>query len=108
MEFLELIRVAESAPQVLATLAAYADSLREASALPQWWLESPLENTRQAQERTLELFAMVHAASLRLDNRRCAEAKAALRVFACAVARLSPGGRPHLVRFRRAAPAPTA
>jgi hypothetical protein len=93
MEFLELIRVADSAPQVLAALAAYADSLREASVLPQWWLEAPLENTRHVQERTLELFAMVHAASLRLDNRRRAEAKAALRVFACAVARLAPRRR---------------
>jgi hypothetical protein len=92
MEFPDLIRVAESAPQVLATLAAYADGLREASVLPQWWLEAPLENARHAQERTLELFAIVNAASLRLDNRRCAEAKAALRVFACAVARLGANG----------------
>jgi hypothetical protein len=92
MELLELIQLADSAPQVMALLGSYVDSLREMTVLPEWWLQLPLDSPEQARQSMLALMGVVHAASRQLDHRRCAAAKQALHVFAAAVWKLRPRG----------------
>lgn len=90
MEILNLIQLADSAPQVLSLLAGYVHSLRGAGALPEWWLALPLENPDQARQSVFALMGLVHGASRRLDHGACASAKHALGVFAVALSKLEP------------------
>lgn len=94
MELLDLIRLADSAPQVMSLLASYVETLRGAAALPAWWHALPLESPDHVQQRMLALLGLVHTASRRLDDRACARAKQALHVFAFAAWKLrGAGGR---------------
>jgi hypothetical protein len=93
VELLDLIQIADSAPQVMTLLATYVESLRGATALPDWWLQLPLDSPDHAQQRMLALLGLVHSASRGLDHRCCAAAKEALHVFAVAVWKLKPGAR---------------
>lgn len=92
MELMDLIQMAGSAADVLAHLRAYCDTLADAAALPQWWLQLPLENAEHAQERMVALVAIVNGASRQLDERRRNAGKQALQVFAIGVWKLRPRG----------------
>jgi hypothetical protein len=93
MEILNLIQLADTAPQIMSLLAGYVESLRGAGALPEWWFALPLENTDQARQSVFALMGLVHGASRRLDDGVCATAKQALGVFAVALSRIDPAGR---------------
>ena len=93
MEILNLIQVADSAPQVMAILAGYVESLRGAGTLPEWWFSLPLESPDQARQSVFALMGLVHGASRRLDHCACTSAKQALGVFAVALSKLDPGAK---------------
>jgi hypothetical protein len=93
LELLDLIRIADSPQQVMDLLRAYADTLREAMTLPDWWLQLPLDQPDHARRRLLGLMAIVNAASRRLDYVRCVPAKQALHVFAIGVWKLKSAGK---------------
>jgi len=88
MDIVELIRNANSAPEVLAALSAYVESLRSVAAIPEWCLRLPLEGEADVAKRTVALFTVVSLASQNLRHRDCNIAKRALRVFGTAAARL--------------------
>jgi len=88
MDVLELIRNAQSGPEVLAALSAYVASLRSAAVIPAWCLRLPLEGEADVAKRTAALFTVVSLASQNLRHRDCDLAKRALRVFAAAASRL--------------------
>lgn len=89
MEIIELIRSAGSQAEVLRALSAYAHTLRDIAALPDWFLQ-PLQGEADVRERIAALFAVVNLTSQHLRDADCNAAKRALRVFAAALARLNP------------------
>lgn len=88
MDILELIRNADSAPEVIAALSTYVESLRNVAAVPDWCLRLPLEGEADLVERMAALFAVVNSTSQHHLDRECNIAKRALRVFASAAWRL--------------------
>lgn len=102
VDAIELIRLADSADEVMRVLLAYGqpgDALRDAAALPQWWLQLPLADAGHALKRLFALEAIVNAASQQLDERRRRAGKRALQVFAAGVWKLNrltrQGVQPH-------------
>jgi len=94
MDFIELIRTADSAPEVLAALSIYVESLRGIAAIPEWCLRLPLQGADDVGERMLAMIALVSLASQNLRDRECRIAKEALRVFAAAAWRLRRNAGP--------------
>jgi hypothetical protein len=90
MDVLELIRNADSAPEVLSALSVYVESLRNVSAIPDECLRLPLEGQADVSQRMIALVAVVNLTSQNLRYRDCNTAKHALRVFAAATWRLRP------------------
>jgi hypothetical protein len=88
MDIVEMIRTANSAPEVISALSAYVESLRNVAAIPEWCLRLPLEGEADVVERTVALFTVVSLASQNLRHHDCNIAKRALRVFGTAVSRL--------------------
>jgi hypothetical protein len=93
MEIIELIRSAGSSSEVLTALSAYASSLRDIAALPDWFLQ-PLQGEADVLERMAVLYAVVNVSSQHLRDADCNAAKRALRVFGAALARLKPRAAP--------------
>ncbi len=91
MNAIELIRNANNAPEVLAALSAYVETLRNVAAIPDWCLRLPLQGADDVAQRTLALVTVVNVTSRNLLDRECNIAKYALRVFAAAAARLRAG-----------------
>ncbi len=92
MEFLDLIRIADSAQDVLQVLGSYVESLQNVDVIPDWCLRGPIDGEYEVRRRTAALLAVVDAASLRLDDRGCLVAKQALNVFAAAAGQLRGNG----------------
>jgi hypothetical protein len=90
MDPLELIRNANSAPEVLSALAVYVESLRNVSAIPDWCLRLPLQDETDVAARMLALITVVNLTSQHLRDQECNVAKRALQVFAAATWRLRP------------------
>jgi hypothetical protein len=88
MDIFELIRNAQSAPEVLSALSTYVESLRSVAVIPEWCLRLPLEGEDDVAQRAAALFAVVSLASQNLRHHDCDLAKRALRVFAVAASRL--------------------
>jgi hypothetical protein len=88
MDILELIRNAQSGPEVLSALSVYVESLRNVAVIPEWCLRLPLEGEDDVAQRTAALFAVVSLASQNLRHHDCNLAKRALRVFGAAASRL--------------------
>lgn len=88
MDIAELIRNANSAPEVLAALSVYVESLRNVSVIPEWCLRLPLQGEDDVGQRMMALIAVVNLTSQNLRDRDCNLAKQALRVFAAATWRL--------------------
>ena len=88
MDVFELIRNAQSTPEVLSALSSYVESLRNVAVIPDWCLRLPLKGEDDVAQRTAALFAVVSLASQNLRHRDCDLAKRALRVFAVAASRL--------------------
>lgn len=88
MDIVELIRNADSAPEILAALSVYVESLRNVAVIPDWCLRLPLRGEADVAQRMTELIVVVNLTSQNLLNRECAIAKQALRVFAVASWRL--------------------
>ncbi|HTP62843.1 MAG TPA: hypothetical protein VMJ14_12250 [Burkholderiales bacterium] len=93
MDITELIRNANSAPEVLSALSVYIESLRHASVIPDWCLQLPLEGEADVKQRMLALVTVVNLTSQNLRDRDCNIAKQALQVFAAATWRLRPRSR---------------
>jgi len=89
MELLDLIQLADSAQDVMALLQTYVATLSDAAALPQWWLQLPLDHPDHARRRLAGLVTIVNISSRQLDARRCAAGKQALHVFAFGVWKLA-------------------
>lgn len=87
---MELIRNANSAPEVLAALSVYVESLRDTTAIPDWCRKLPLQGEADVRERMTALFAVVNLTSQHLLDRECNAAKRVLGVFATAIERLGP------------------
>ena len=92
MELMDLIQMAVSAQDVLEHLRAYGETLRAAAALPEWWLQLPLDSPEDARQRMAGLVVIVNAASRRLDDKRCLAGKQALHVYAISVWKLNSRG----------------
>lgn len=88
MDIFELIRNAQSGPEVLSALSVYVESLRNVPVIPEWCLRLPLEGEDDVAQRTAALFAVVSLASQNLRHQDCNHAKRALRVFGAAASRL--------------------
>ena len=88
MDILELIRNAQSGPEVLSALSVYVESLRHVAAIPEDCLRLPLEGEKDVAQRTAALFTVVSLASQNLRHDDCNIAKRALRVFGAAASRL--------------------
>ncbi len=88
MNAIELIRNADSAPEILAALSAYVETLRNVAVIPEWCLRLPLQGPDDVGQRMLALVAVVNATSRNLLDRECDIAKRALQVFAAATWRL--------------------
>jgi hypothetical protein len=88
MDIAELIRNANSAPEILSALAVYVDSLRNVGVIPEWCLRLPLQGEDDVGQRMMALIAVVNLTSQNLRDRDCNIAKQALRVFAAATWRL--------------------
>jgi hypothetical protein len=88
MDALELIRTANSAPEVLSALSVYVESLRHAQVIPEWCLRLPLEGESDVAGRMMALITVVNLTSQNLRDRDCNTAKHALQVFAAAAWRL--------------------
>jgi len=95
MDIAELIRNADSAPQVLAALSVYVESLRDVAVIPESCLRLPLQGKEDVGQRMVALAALVNLTSQNLRDRECNIAKQALRVFATAAWRLRPRGVPN-------------
>jgi len=91
MDITELIRNADSAPEVLAALSVYVASLRNVAVIPEW-CRLPLQSEDDIGQRVLALVAVVNLTSQNLRDRECNIAKQALRVFAAAAWRLRSRG----------------
>jgi hypothetical protein len=95
MDILELIRNADSAPEVLSALSVYVESLRSVTVIPEWCLRLPIEGEPDVTQRMVALITVVNLTSQNLRDRDCNIAKRALRVFDAAIRRLRPGaGKP--------------
>jgi hypothetical protein len=90
MDVLELIRNADSAPEVLSALSVYVESLRNVSVIPEWCLRLPLEGQADVSQRMMALVTVVNLTSQNLRDQDCNIAKRALRVFAAATWHLRP------------------
>jgi len=88
MEVIDIIRNADSAPKVLATLSAYVESLRHAAVIPEPLLRLPLKGADDVAQRMTALIGVVDLASRNLRERDCGIARNALQVFAAATWRL--------------------
>jgi hypothetical protein len=88
MDVIELIRNADSAPEVLSTLSAYVESLRHVPVIPDQCLRLPLEGEADLSQRMVALIAVVNLTSQNLRDQECNIAKRALQVFAAATWRL--------------------
>ncbi len=88
MDILELIRNAQSGPEVLSALSVYVESLRQVAVIPEVCLRLPLEGEEDVVQRTATLFSVVSLASQHLRHDDCNLAKRALRVFGAATSRL--------------------
>ena len=88
MDVAELIRNADSIPEVLSALSAYVEILRHERLFPDWCLRLPLEGEADVHERMLAAMTMVNLTSRSLRVHDCKVAKSALRVFAAALWRL--------------------
>jgi len=88
MDILELIRNADSAPEVLSALSVYVESLRNVSAIPDWCRQLPFQGEDDVYQRMLALITVVNLTSQNLLDRECNAAKRALQVFAAATWRL--------------------
>lgn len=88
MQVIELIRNAGSSTEVLTALSAYAGTLRDVAAIPDWCL-LPLRGEADVAARITALVAVVNLTSQHLRDADCNAAKRALRVFAEALARLA-------------------
>jgi len=92
MDVLELIRNAQSGPEVLSALSVYVESLRQAAVIPECCLRLPIEGEEDVAQRTAALFTAVSLASQHLRHDDCNLAKRALRVFGAAASRLRRAG----------------
>jgi hypothetical protein len=90
MDIVELIRNADSVPEVFSALSAYAESLRSVAVIPEWCLRMPIEGEADLSQRMLALIAVINLTSQNLRDRDCNIAKHALQVFAAAAWRLRP------------------
>ena len=88
MDIAELIRNADSAPEILAALSVYVESLRNVAVIPESCLRLPLQGAEDVAQRMMALVAVVNLTSRNLLDRECDIAKRALRVFAAATWRL--------------------
>ena len=88
MDIVELIRNADSAPEVLRVLSAYVEILQHDHLFPDWCLQLPLEGEADVRARMLAVMAVVSLTSRNLCDQECNIAKGALRVFAAALWRL--------------------
>jgi hypothetical protein len=88
MDILELIRNADSAPEILAALSVYIESIRNVAVIPQWCLRLPLQGEDDVGQRMMALIAVVNLTSQNLRDRDCNLAKRALHAFAAATWRL--------------------
>jgi hypothetical protein len=88
MDVIELIRNADSAPEVLSALSVYVESLRHVPVIPDHCLRLPLEGEADLSQRMVALIAVVNLTSQNLRDRDCNIAKHALQVFAAATWRL--------------------
>ena len=93
MDILELIRNADSAPEILAALSVYIESLRNFAVIPEWCLRLPLQGEDDVGQRMMALIGVVNLASRNLRDRDCNVAKRALHVFAAATWRLRSRAR---------------
>jgi hypothetical protein len=93
MDIVELIRNANSAPDILAALSVYAESLRNIAAVPDWCI-APLTGEADLRERVAVFFAVVNLTSQHRLDRDCNAAKRALRVFASALQHLNRRNSP--------------
>jgi hypothetical protein len=98
MDIVELIRNADSAPEVLSALSVYVESLRNVAAIPEWCLRLPLQGADDVGQRMMALIAVVNLTSQHLRHRDCNIAKRALQVFAAATWRLRSRERRDLSR----------
>src|SRR5512135_218461 len=87
MDILQIIRSADSAPEVLSALSVYVESLRNVAVLPDWCL-LPLQGEADVYQRMAALIAVVNLSSQNLRDQECNAAKRALRVFDAAIRRL--------------------
>jgi hypothetical protein len=88
MDILQFIRNADSAPEVIAALSVYVESLRNVAVIPDWCLQLPLQGEADVYQRMVALIAVVNLTSQNLRDRECNVAKRALQVFAAATWRL--------------------
>ena len=92
MEILELIRNADSAPEILSALGAYVETLRHVDSIPEFCSRVPIDGYRDIYARMFALMAIVNTASRQLDNGLYSVAREALQIFAAAASRLRPPG----------------
>ena len=88
MDIVDLIRNADSAPQVISVLSTYVESLRNVAVIPDWCRALPLQGEYDVQQRMAELIVLVNLTSQNLRYSECKSVKRALRVFAAATDRL--------------------
>jgi len=98
MDVLELIRNADSAPQILAALSVYVESLRGTPFIPEWCSRLPFEGESDVYRRMLALITMVNLNSQNLLGRHRPTVERAVAVFAAAAwrLRLRRKGKPQL------------
>jgi hypothetical protein len=92
MDVVEIIRNANSAPQVLSALSAYLESLNLAPMLPEWCFR-PMQGEADVRACMAALFSVVNLTSKHGLARECGTAKRALHVFAAALQRLKAASR---------------
>ena len=90
MDIVELIRNADSVPEVFSALSVYVESLRHVAAIPEWCLQMPIQDEADLGRRMVALIAVINLTSQNLRDRDCNIAKHALQVFAAASWRLRP------------------
>jgi len=92
MDILELIRNADSAPEVFSALSVYVESLRDTPFIPHWCARLPFDGEADVYRRMLAMIAMVNLNSQNLLGRHRPTVERAVAVFSAAAWRL---------RFRR-------
>jgi hypothetical protein len=101
MDILEIIRNADSAPEILNALSAYVETLRDTSGIPDAIVRLPLQGAEDVGQRMMALIGVVNLASKNLLVRECRAAKQALQVFAAATWRLRARDLPEASRKPR-------